>query len=105
MSLLDEGYSRNLVVGTTLDIYVFITEDSDIEDLLQSTGDYITASTSLSKGTIQIKQCTDANRDNPAQVRTRVGLGGGGKQSCTGKDKDAVRGRRNRKKVKSCDQQ
>jgi hypothetical protein len=70
-----------LVVGTTLDIYVFITEDSDIEDLLQSTGDYITASTSLSKGTIQIKQCTDANRDNPAQVRTRVGLGGEGKQS------------------------
>lgn len=44
-------------------------KDSDIEDLLQSTGDYITASTSLSKGTIQIKQCTDANRDNPAQCK------------------------------------
>ncbi|XP_063414949.1 U3 small nucleolar RNA-associated protein 18 homolog [Mytilus trossulus] len=42
-------------------------EDPDVQDLLQSTGDYITSSKSLSKGIIQIKQCTDGNRDNPVQ--------------------------------------
>lgn len=42
-------------------------KDSDVEDLLQTTGDYITASKALPKGVIQIKQCTDANRDCPSQ--------------------------------------
>ncbi|XP_052076872.1 U3 small nucleolar RNA-associated protein 18 homolog isoform X3 [Mytilus californianus] len=44
-------------------------EDPDVQDLLQSTGDYITPSKSLSKGIIQIKQCTDGNRDNPVQCK------------------------------------
>ncbi|ESO97326.1 hypothetical protein LOTGIDRAFT_114808, partial [Lottia gigantea] len=43
--------------------------DSDIDDLLHSTGDFLASSTSLPAGLIQIKKCTDLNKDSPSQAR------------------------------------
>ena len=43
-------------------------DDSDIEELQHKTGDYLTKSASLPKGVLQIKQCTDLNKDSPLKV-------------------------------------
>ena len=43
-------------------------EDSDVEDLQHKTGDYLSKSASLPKGVLQIKQCTDLNKDYPLKV-------------------------------------
>ncbi|XP_064609745.1 U3 small nucleolar RNA-associated protein 18 homolog [Liolophura sinensis] len=40
-------------------------EDSDVEQLTTSTGNYIVKSDSLPKSILEIKRCTDANRDSP----------------------------------------
>lgn len=40
-------------------------EDSDVEDILQKTGTFITSSTSLPKTVLQIKPCTDLNKESP----------------------------------------
>ncbi|XP_029650420.1 U3 small nucleolar RNA-associated protein 18 homolog [Octopus sinensis] len=49
-------------------------DDENLDDnrigLLQSTGNYLSKSSSLSSITIQLKKCTDANRDNPSQYLT-----------------------------------
>lgn len=42
-------------------------DDSDVEDLLHSTGNYLATSSALPKSIIQIKQCTNANSEYPAQ--------------------------------------
>ncbi|KAH3891965.1 U3 small nucleolar RNA-associated protein 18 homolog isoform X2 [Dreissena polymorpha] len=45
-------------------------EDSDVEDLLQKTGTFLAGSTSLPQGMIQIKSCTDLNKEG--YMRTAV---------------------------------
>jgi U3 small nucleolar RNA-associated protein 18 len=52
---------------------IFSDEESDaLEDnLLKSTGDYITESTTLPKGMIQLKRCTDANKQDSARVLSK----------------------------------
>ena len=47
---------------------LFLDEDSDLEELQHKTGDYLTTSASLPKGVLQIKQCTDLNKDYPLKV-------------------------------------
>ncbi|XP_062621105.1 U3 small nucleolar RNA-associated protein 18 homolog [Saccostrea cucullata] len=42
-------------------------EDSDVDDLLQKTGNYLITSSSLPKGLIDLKQCTDANKEQPSE--------------------------------------
>jgi len=41
-----------------------------VEELLQKTGTFLTSSTSLTKGVLQIKPCTDINKDQPLKVYT-----------------------------------
>uniref|UniRef100_K1QNM8 Putative glutamyl-tRNA(Gln) amidotransferase subunit B, mitochondrial n=1 Tax=Magallana gigas TaxID=29159 RepID=K1QNM8_MAGGI len=43
-------------------------DDSDVDDLLQKTGNYLVTSSSLPKGLIDLKQCTDANKEQPSEV-------------------------------------
>lgn len=49
-------------------------EDENLDDnrigLLQSTGNYLSKSSSLSSFTIELKKCRDANRENPSQYLT-----------------------------------
>ncbi|WAR02891.1 UTP18-like protein [Mya arenaria] len=40
------------------------SEDSDVEELLQKTGTFLDAPTSLPRGIIQVKPCTDLNKEN-----------------------------------------
>ncbi|XP_033744002.1 U3 small nucleolar RNA-associated protein 18 homolog [Pecten maximus] len=42
-------------------------DDSDAEELMSKTGNFLTTDRSLPKGFIQIKQCPNANRDSPPQ--------------------------------------
>ncbi|KAK3100299.1 hypothetical protein FSP39_017837 [Pinctada imbricata] len=42
-------------------------EDSDVDDLMQKTGNYIITSSSLPKGILNFKQCKDANKESTAQ--------------------------------------
>lgn len=39
-------------------------DDSDVEDLVSKTGNYLVTSRSLTKGVIQIKQCPNANKES-----------------------------------------
>ena len=45
-------------------------DDSDVEEIQHKTGDYLSKSASLPKGVLQIKQCTDLNKDSPLKVRS-----------------------------------
>lgn len=51
-------------------ISFWISDDSDVDDLLQKTGNYLVTSSSLPKGLIDLKQCTDANKEQPSEVRS-----------------------------------
>ncbi|XP_060064815.1 U3 small nucleolar RNA-associated protein 18 homolog [Ylistrum balloti] len=42
-------------------------DDSDVEEMMTRTGNFLTTTKSLPKGFIQIKQCPNANRDSPPQ--------------------------------------
>ena len=44
------------------------TDDSDVEDLLQKTGNYLVTSSALPQGLIDLKQCADANKEQPSEV-------------------------------------
>ncbi len=44
------------------------SEDSDTEDLLKETRNYLAASESLAQGVIQMKRCTDANKEQVSRV-------------------------------------
>lgn len=47
-------------------------EDSDVEDVLHRTGTYLTTPAYLPKGVIQVKQCTDVNKDAPLQSKVKA---------------------------------
>lgn len=49
-------------------IFLF-PEDSDVDQLLTSTGTYLATSSALSSGALQIKRCRDANAEAPSKVR------------------------------------
>lgn len=71
-------YKNNLITFTALYIFIWerdlisfwISDDSDVDDLLQKTGNYLVTSSSLPKGLIDLKQCTDANKEQPSEVRS-----------------------------------
>ncbi|XP_025088805.1 U3 small nucleolar RNA-associated protein 18 homolog [Pomacea canaliculata] len=44
-------------------------EDSDVDQLLTSTGTYLATSSALSSGALQIKRCRDANAEAPSKGR------------------------------------
>ncbi|XP_055958841.1 U3 small nucleolar RNA-associated protein 18 homolog [Patella vulgata] len=44
-------------------------DDSDVDELLHTTGNFLSSSASLPSGTLQIKKCTDLNRDSSSQAR------------------------------------
>lgn len=46
-------------------------DDSDVDDLLQKTGNYLVTSSSLPKGLIDLKQCTDANKEQPSESKLK----------------------------------
>ncbi|XP_064636673.1 U3 small nucleolar RNA-associated protein 18 homolog [Lineus longissimus] len=46
-------------------------EDNATENLVTSTGNYLTSSVSLPKGILDFKRCTDANRDHPGVGKLR----------------------------------
>ena len=46
-------------------------EDSDVEELLATTGSYLAAPTSLPSHTINIKACTDLNKEAYMRVITQ----------------------------------
>jgi len=46
-------------------------EDSDVEDLLATTGSYLAAPTSMPSHTINIKACTDLNKEAYMRVITQ----------------------------------
>lgn len=47
-------------------------EDSDLEELQHKTGDYLSKSLSLPKGALQIKQCTDLNKEYPLKGKLKA---------------------------------
>ena len=49
-------------------LILLATDDSDVEDLLQKTGNYLVTSSALPQGLIDLKQCADANKEQPSEV-------------------------------------
>lgn len=47
-------------------------DDSDVEEIQHKTGDYLSKSASLPKGVLQIKQCTDLNKDSPLKGKLKA---------------------------------
>ncbi|KAI0237695.1 U3 small nucleolar RNA-associated protein 18-like [Lamellibrachia satsuma] len=45
--------------------------DTEVSELLRSTGNYLTTSDSLPKSFIQMKRCPDANKESPANCKMR----------------------------------
>ena len=43
-------------------------DESDTEDLLKKTGNYLAQSDSLAQGVIQLKRCTDANKEQKSRA-------------------------------------
>lgn len=54
-----------------LDRDKFESDDSDDENLLQSTRNYLTGSLSLPRNVIQMKKCIDLNKDNPSHGKLK----------------------------------
>nr|XP_022326362.1 U3 small nucleolar RNA-associated protein 18 homolog [Crassostrea virginica] len=46
-------------------------DDSDVEDLLQKTGNYLVTSSALPQGLIDLKQCADANKEQPSESKLK----------------------------------
>ncbi|XP_056010780.1 U3 small nucleolar RNA-associated protein 18 homolog [Ostrea edulis] len=46
-------------------------DDSDVDDLLQKTGNYLATSSALPRGLIDLKQCTDANKEQPSESKLK----------------------------------
>ncbi|XP_077984403.1 U3 small nucleolar RNA-associated protein 18 homolog isoform X2 [Glandiceps talaboti] len=46
-------------------------DDDEDDELLKHTGDYLTTSDKLPKGSLQIKQCTNANKEKPTQGKVQ----------------------------------
>lgn len=51
-----------------LSILIVTDDNSDLEELVQKTGTFIKSSATLSKTFLQIKSCTDLNKESPHKV-------------------------------------